>query len=101
MPARAISSGGWLVSSRSPTSTEPDEMCTIPTRLLSSVLLPDPLGPTRATTCPGLALTGMPRITGSPPYPAVTFRADSGRPCRGLSADKVALHHLAPSTQPL
>src|SRR5258708_20465195 len=74
-------------------------MCTIPTRLLSSVLLPDPLGPTRETTCPGLALTVMPRITGSPPYPAVTFRADSGRPCRGSSADKVGLHDLAAATQ--
>src|SRR5450432_2646259 len=79
----------------SPTRTVPDEIRTIPTRLLSSVLLPEPFGPTRETTSPGAALTEMSRITGSPPYPAVTSRAASEMPCRVSSADKVGLHYLA------
>src|SRR6516225_9047020 len=82
-----------------PTVTVPEVTRTMPTRLLSSVLLPDPLGPTSETTWPGPALTVIPRITGSPPYPAVTSRARSGRPCRDSSADKVCLHHLAAAAQ--
>src|SRR5579859_2019416 len=85
-----------LVTCLPPTLTVPEEIRTMPTRLLSSVLLPDPFGPTSDTTSPGLALTVMPRITGSPPYPAVMPSARSGSPCAVTSADKVGLHDLLP-----
>src|SRR5215471_17106327 len=84
---------------RSPTRTVPTEMRITPTRLLSRVLLPEPLGPTREITSPGLTATVMPRITGSPPYPAVTPSARSGTPGRLTSADKVGLHDLGAGAQ--
>src|SRR5437762_14228452 len=71
-------------------------MRTTPTRPLSSVLLPEPFGPTREITSPGSTPTLMPRMTGSPPYPAVTPSARSGMPGGLTSADKVGLHDLAP-----
>src|SRR5258707_917551 len=77
-----------------PPAPVPAETRMMPTRLLSSVLLPEPLGPTSAPTSPGSALTVMPRITGSPPYPAVMPSARSGSPRRVTSADKVGLHDL-------
>src|SRR5450755_3657610 len=85
--------------SRSPTRTRPGETRTIPTRLLSSVLFPEPLGPTSETISAGSALTVIPRMTGSPPYPAVMFSARSDRPATSGSADKVCLHDLAAGPQ--
>src|SRR5215468_4083493 len=71
----------------------------MPTRLLSRVLLPEPLGPTSEITSPGSALTVMLRITGSPPYPAVMPTARSGRPGSVTSSDKVCLHDLLAAPQ--
>src|SRR5215475_5937913 len=89
----------------SPISTRPEETRTIPTRPFSSVLLPDPFGPTIETTWPGSACTEIDRMTGSPPYPAVTLSAAIRWPvvtpaegCARL-ADKVSLHHLGPVPQ--
>src|SRR6516225_3494644 len=82
-----------------PTVTVPADTRMMPTRLLSSVLLPEPLGPTSDTTSPGSAVTVIPRITGSPPYPAVMPSARSGSPCRVTSADKVGLHDLLAASQ--
>src|SRR5215472_7511898 len=87
------------VTALPPTVTVPAETRMMPTRLLSSVLLPEPLGPTSDTTSRGSALTVMPRMTGSPPYPAVMPSARSGSPRRVTSADKVGLHNLLPPPQ--
>ena len=48
-------------------STRPDRVSTTPTMLLSSVLLPDPLGPTIETTSPGATESEIPWMTGLPP----------------------------------
>ena len=47
--------------------TVPADTRSTPTRLLSSVLLPDPFGPTMDTTSRGSARTDTAWITGSPP----------------------------------
>ena len=73
------------MTSRSPSRTWPADTRTMPTMLLSRVLLPDPFGPTTETTSPGAACTEMPRITGSRPYPAVSPSARICRPPRALS----------------
>src|SRR5882672_4590694 len=79
--------------------TVPAVTRTTPTRLLSSVDLPEPFAPTSETTSPGSARTVMFLITGSPPYPAVTPVARSGRPREAVSADKVGLHDIAAAPQ--
>src|SRR5580704_4733993 len=102
-----MSSGGRPVRSFSPTVTVPADILITPTRLLSKVLLPDPLAPTSETTWPGSTCTLMSRITGSPPYPAVTPVARStalpnsaGPVCATpVSADKVRLHDLGATAQ--
>src|SRR6266702_4697004 len=94
-----MASGGWLVTSDSSMVTVPALMRTTPTRLLSRVLLPEPLAPTSDTTSPGSACTVTPRITGSPPYPATTPATRSTAPRDTRSADKVSLHNVAPGPQ--
>src|ERR1700732_3259473 len=94
-----MASGAWLVTSASSIVTVPEVMRTTPTRLLSRVLLPEPLAPTSDTTSPGSACTVTPRITGSPPYPATTPVARSAAPRDARSADKVCLHNLAAGPQ--
>src|SRR6516225_3496984 len=94
-----MSSGDRLVTSVAPTVTTPALTRTTPTMLLSRVLFPDPLAPTSDTTSPGSARTVTPRITGSPPYPAVTPVARSGAPLDSRSADKVCLHDLGTAPQ--
>src|ERR1700722_14363645 len=75
-----MSSGGRPVRSLPPTVTVPADILITPTRLLSRVLFPDPLAPTSDTTWPGSTWTLMSRITGSPPYPAVTPSARNATP---------------------
>src|ERR1700733_4024476 len=102
-----MSSGGRPVRSFSPTVTVPADIRITPTRLLSKVLLPDPLAPTSETTWPGSTCTLMSRITGSPPYPAVTPVARSApgpssaapSSLAPVSADKVRLHDLGAPAQ--
>src|ERR1700687_693644 len=73
----------------------------MPTRLLSRVLLPAPLGPMIATISPGPAATETSRITGSPPYPEVMCsarRLGAGRPstrCR-FSDEQIVTNLLLP-----
>ena len=45
--------GGANVMSRSPTQTDPDVGCTKPPRMPSSVVLPEPEGPSSDTNSPG------------------------------------------------
>ncbi len=45
--------GGANVMSRSPTQTLPPDGCTKPPRMLSSVVLPEPNGPSSETNSPG------------------------------------------------
>ena len=62
--------------------------------------MPEPLGPTIETTSPGSTCTETPRMTGSPPYPAVDARRRAAAaPRRRRSADKVSLHDLAAAAQ--
>src|SRR6202521_1827089 len=70
----------------------------MPTRLLSSVLFPAPLGPMMATISFGPTEIETSRMTGTPPYPAVMCsarRVGTGRACdrAGLS-DKVSVDNL-------
>src|SRR5215472_10422489 len=99
IPGSSISTRPMASIFRSPPLSLPAGRPAMPTRLLSRVLLPEPLGPTSDTTSPGSARTVMPRITGSPPYPAVMPSARSGSPRRVTSADKVGLHNLLPAPQ--
>src|SRR6516162_5510384 len=112
-----MSSGGRPVMSTPPTVTVPADILITPTRLLRRVLFPDPLAPTSDTTWPGSTYTLMSRITGSPPYPAVTpvarnapvplsaVRLSSGPlssgPCSAVpcSADKIGLHDFGAAAQ--
>ena len=57
---------GHPVTSWSPTRTVPDRISTSPTTPLSSVLLPDPFGPTIDTTSPGATVIETPWTTGLP-----------------------------------
>ena len=59
-PARATSSGGRPVMSRSPANTRPDDSRTTPTSAFSRVDLPDPFGPTTEATDPGATETETP-----------------------------------------
>src|SRR5216684_7502887 len=65
-PRRASSSGALPVTSSAPSTMWPPSKRRIPTRLLSSVLLPAPLGPMTATTSPGPTEMDTSRITGAP-----------------------------------
>src|ERR1700726_2944874 len=97
-----MSSGGRPVRSRPPTVTVPADILITPTRLLSKVLLPDPLAPTSDTTWPASTPTLMSRITGSPPYPAVTPVPRSAGPpvsATPVLPDKVRLHDLGAPAQ--
>src|SRR5579864_2406984 len=97
-PRLARSSGGWFVTSPSPSMILPSVTCRIPTRLLSSVLLPAPLGPMMATISFGPTETDTSRMTGTPPYPDVMCsarRLGAGRPStRCWSSDEVSVNNL-------
>src|SRR5215472_18256467 len=102
MPRLARSSGGRLVTSSCPSSTRPVVIRRIPTSAFNTVLLPAPFGPITATISPGPTAIETSRITGSPPYPAVTasaLRLGAGRiPMSGCLSNKVRVHDrpLAP-----
>src|ERR1700686_3425925 len=70
----------------------------MPTRLLSRVLLPAPLGPMMATISPGPTGGETSRMTGSPPYPDVMCsarRLGAGRSSTRCSlSDEVSVNHL-------
>ena len=59
-PARATSSGGRPVMSRSPTRTRPAEGRITPHKDLSRVDLPEPFGPTTDATVPAATWTETP-----------------------------------------
>src|SRR5258708_34411117 len=97
-PRFASSSGGWFVTSASPSMILPSVTRRMPTRLLSSVLLPAPLGPMMATISPGPTASDTSRMTGTPPYPDVMCsarRLGAGRPStRCWSSDEVSVNNL-------
>src|SRR6185437_10557188 len=95
MPARAISSGGRPVISRSPARTRPDDGLITPASAFSRVDLPDPFGPTTEATVPAATETETPWMMSPAPYPARTSSARR----TGASPDKVGLHHLAARPQ--
>src|SRR5260370_34895167 len=94
-----MSSGALLVTSLSPTRTWPDITGTTPTMLLSSVLLPEPFGPTIEATSPGAAVTERPWITGPPPQPPTISSAGPQRPRRPGPAPNGCLPAPAPAPQ--
>src|SRR5689334_4283809 len=72
----------------------------MPTRLLSSVLLPAPLGPITATISDGPTAIETSRITGTPPYPDVipsARRLGAGRSAAGAAclSNKVSVDNLS------
>src|SRR5260370_18041578 len=97
-PRFASSSGGWFVTSASPSMSLALVTGRMPTRLLSSVLLPAPLGPMMATISPGPTASDTSRMTGTPPYPDVMCsarRLGAGRPStRCWSSDEVSVNNL-------
>ena len=76
-PARATSSGGRPLMSRSPTKTRPEESRITPVRAFIRVDLPDPFGPTTDATVRGATETDTPWMMSPAPYPARTSSARS------------------------
>src|SRR5215475_1594372 len=72
IPCRANRCGCWPDRFLPLNSTCPDMGRTKPLAVRSSVVLPAPLGPSSATTCPGATARLTLRSTVVPPYPAVT-----------------------------
>src|SRR5215475_115122 len=70
MPARARWSARSGVTSRPPSVTEPPKRRVTPTMELISVVLPVPLRPNSASTCPSGRLSDMLGSTTASPYPA-------------------------------
>ena len=77
-------------------STRPAVIRATPRMAFRSVLLPAPLGPTTATTCPRDTSMSTSRTIGGPaPYPAVTPRIVSARlSARAFSPDDIGVLHL-------
>src|SRR5258708_8533439 len=70
----------------------------MPTRLLSRVLLQEPLGPMMATMSPGPTASDTSRMTGTPAYPEVMCSAGrlgaGRRSTRCWSSDEVSVNNL-------
>ncbi|OLT41294.1 hypothetical protein BJF86_15900 [Serinicoccus sp. CNJ-927] len=67
-PTRARQASGAVVGAWSSTVTSPDEGCRKPSRISTVVVLPAPLGPSSATTCPRWISRSMPSRTRCSPY---------------------------------
>src|SRR5581483_3226553 len=81
--SRAASRAGTAYGSRPATSTEPERGRSAREATRTTVVLPDPFGPTRPTTSPRRTCSPTPRRTGTSRYPAVTeSRTSAGSPDR-------------------
>src|SRR5581483_181184 len=84
--SRAASRAGIRYGSRPATRTEPERGRSAREATRTSVVLPDPFGPTRPTTSPGRTSSPTSRRTTASPYPAVTESRTSAGSSDGTRA---------------
>src|SRR4051812_28172196 len=78
--------GGSAVTSSLPTHSAPASGTTKPATILSSVVLPEPLGPSRVRNSPGLTSRDSGPRTGVPPYDLATPLKVSARASVAIGA---------------
>src|ERR1700689_151831 len=79
MPCRRASSGPLIVTGFPSIKISPEVGVSVPDRILTSVLLPAPLSPMRATTSPACTSKLAPDSALTCPYTFVMSRASSAR----------------------